>query len=205
MNDLNNRVFLFDLDATVTKVEILPALAEQVGRAKQIAELTERTMHGELPFKSSFLMRVDMLKSIPISTVSRIVAQTPLNEKLVAFIAENRERCYIVTGNLDVWIEPLINKIGLPMTHCFCSAASVENDKLLRVNSVLDKELVVQQFVQPVVAVGDGSNDADMVRLAEVGIGFGGVRPVAYSLMSNATHVVYDEDRLCEFLRRLCG
>ncbi len=201
---MNNRVFLFDLDATVTKVEILPALAEQVGKAKQIAELTERTMHGELPFKSSFLMRVDMLKTIPISTVSRIVEQTPLNEKIVDFIAENRERCYIVTGNLDVWIEPLIKKIGLPMTHCYCSAASVENDMLLRVNSVLDKELVVQQFVQPVVAIGDGSNDADMVRLAEVGIGYGGVRPVAYSLMSNATHVVYDEERLCAFLRTLC-
>lgn len=201
---MNNRLFLFDLDATITKVEILPALAEQVGMAEQIAELTEKTMRGELPFQSSFLMRVDMLKSIPVSKVSEIVAQTPLNEKLVAFISEHKERCYIVTGNLDVWIEELVKKIGLPMTHCYCSAASVENDTLVRVNSVLDKALVVQQFVQPVVAVGDGSNDADMVQLAEVGIGFGGVRPIAYSLMSNATHAVYDEDRLCEFLRTLC-
>lgn len=201
---MNNRVFLFDLDATITKVEILPAIAERVGLTQQIAELTEKTMHGELPFKNSFLMRVDMLKTIPISTVSEIVAQTPLHEELATFIAENRERCYIVTGNLDVWIEPLVKKIGLPMTHCFCSAGSVENDKLVRVNSVLDKALIVQQFVQPVVAVGDGSNDADMIRMAEVGIGYGGVRPIAYSLMSNATHVVYDEDRLCAFLRILC-
>lgn len=201
---MNNRVFLFDLDATITKVEILPSLAEQVGIAQQMAELTEKTMRGELPFKSSFLMRVDMLKSIPVSTVSKIVAQTPLHEKLAAFIAENRERCYIVTGNLDVWIEALIAKIGLPMTHCFCSAGSVENDTLISVNSVLDKALIVQQFVQPIVAVGDGSNDAEMVQMAEVGIGFGSVRPIAYSLMCNATHVVYDEDRLCAFLKTLC-
>ncbi len=200
---MNNRVFLFDLDATITKVEILPALAEQVGMAEQISELTEKTMRGELPFQSSFLMRVDMLKSIPISKVSEIVAQTPLNEKLVSFISENRERCYVVTGNLDVWIEKLIAKIGLPMTHCFCSAASVENNVLVRVNSVVDKMLVVQQFVQPLVAVGDGSNDADMMQVAEVGIGFGGVRPIAFSLLSNATHAVYDEERLCAFLRAL--
>ena len=200
---MNNRVFLFDLDATITKVEILPALAEQVGMAEQMAELTEKTMRGELPFQSSFLMRVDMLKSIPISKVSEIVAQTPLNEKLVSFISENRERCYVVTGNLDVWIEKLITRIGLPMTHCFCSAASVENDVLVRVNSVVDKMLVVQQFVQPLVAVGDGSNDADMMQVAEVGIGFGGVRPIAFSLLSNATHAVYDEERLCAFLRAL--
>ena len=67
---MNNRVFLFDLDATVTKVEILPALAEQVGKAKQIAELTERTMHGELPFKSSFLMRVDILPKTGNAAIS---------------------------------------------------------------------------------------------------------------------------------------
>lgn len=201
---MNNRVFLFDLDATITKVQILPALAEELGIALPIAELTEKTMRGELPFQSSFLMRVDMLKSVPVSTVSGIVAQMPLHEKLVSFITENRERCYILTGNLDVWIEALIARIGLPMSHCFCSTASVEHDTLIGVNSVLDKALIVQQFVRPIVAVGDGGNDADLIQLAEVGIGFGGVRPVAYSLMSNATHVVYDEDRLYRFLKTLC-
>ncbi len=201
---MNDRVFLFDLDATITKVEILPALAKQLGIEERMKELTEKTMRGELPFQSSFLQRVEMLKPVPISTVSDIVAQIPLNEKLVAFIRENRERSYIVTGNLDVWIEPLISRIGLPMTHCFCSSASVENDRLTHVNSVLDKALIVKQFVRPVVAVGDGGNDADLVQMAEVGIGFGGVRPVAYSLMCNATHVVYDEERLYNFLNILC-
>ena len=89
------------------------------------------------------------------------------------------------------------------MSHCLCSTASAQDDKLIRVNSVVDKGRVVEQFVRPVVAVGDGSNDAEMVRLAEIGIGFGGVRPVAYSLMSNATHVIYDEQLLCRFLQTL--
>lgn len=200
---MQNRVFLFDLDATVTKAEILPVLAEQVGLTEKMKELTEKTMRGELPFKSSFISRVSMLKDIPVSRVADIVAQTPLNEEIVRFIRENSENCYIVTGNIDAWIEKLISKIGLPMTHCFCSTISVRNDRMTSINSIIDKELVVQQFVAPVVAVGDGSNDAGMVQLAEVGIGFGGVRPVAYSLMCNATHVIYDEKRLCDFLRTL--
>lgn len=201
---MSNNIFLFDLDATVTKAEILPSLAEQVGLLSEMRELTEKTMRGELPFKNSFLSRVDMLKGIPVSKVEDIVANTPLNEKIVKFIRENSEDCYIVTGNIDVWIEKLINRIGLPMSHCLCSTASVQNDMLVSVNSVLDKGIAVKQFVRPVVAIGDGSNDAEMIRLAEVGIGFGGVRPIAYSLMSNATHVVYDEKRLCSFLRTLC-
>lgn len=202
---MNNRVFLFDLDATVTKEEILPALAEQVGLLEEMREMTEKTMRGEVPFQSSFLARVEMLKTIRVSRVAEIVEKTPLNEELVQFIHVHASRCYIVTGNIDVWIEELIKRIGLPMSHCYCSSASVSDDYIVSVNSVVDKEKIVKQFVVPVVAVGDGSNDAEMVRLADVGIGYGGVRPVAYSLMCNATHVICDEHRLCSFLHTLCA
>ena len=202
---MNNRVFLFDLDATVTKEEILPALAEQVGLLEEMREMTEKTMRGEIPFQSSFLARVEMLKTIPVSRVAEIVEKIPLNEELVQFIRTHASRCYIVTGNIDVWIEKLIKRIGLPMSHCYCSSASVSDDYIISVNSVVDKEKIAKQFVVPVVAVGDGSNDAEMVRLADVGIGYGGVRPVAYSLMCNATHVICDEHRLCSFLHMLCA
>ena len=202
---MNNRVFLFDLDATVTKEEILPTLAEQVGLLEEMREMTEKTMRGEIPFQSSFLARVEMLKTIPVSRVAEIVEKTPLNEELVQFIRTHASRCYIVTGNIDVWIEKLIKRIGLPMSHCYCSSASVSDDYIISVNSVVDKEKIAKQFVVPVVAVGDGSNDAEMVRLADVGIGYGGVRPVAYSLMCNATHVICDEHRLCNFLHTLCA
>ena len=201
---MSDRVFLFDLDATITKEEILPALARQVGLDEEMQELTERTMRGELPFKSSFLARVDMLKSIPVSRAADIIEQTPLNEEIADFLRRHSRRCYIVTGNIDVWIEKLLKRIGLPATHCFCSTVRVEEDMLVSVNSIADKELITRQFAAPVVAVGDGSNDAEMVRLADIGIGFGGVRPVAYPLMCSATHVVYDEHRLCEFLETLC-
>lgn len=202
---MNNRVFLFDLDATVTKEEILPALAEQVGLLEGMREMTEKTMRGEIPFQSSFLARVEMLKTIPVSRVAEIVEKTPLNEELVQFIRTHASRCYIVTGNIDVWIEKLIKRIGLPMSHCYCSSASVSDDYITSVNSVVNKEKIAKQFVVPVVAVGDGSNDAEMVRLADVGIGYGGVRPVAYSLMCNATHVICDEHKLCSFLHMLCA
>ena len=202
---MNNRVFLFDLDATVTKEEILPALAEQVGLLEEMREMTEKTMRGEIPFQSSFLARVEMLKTIPVSRVAEIVEKTPLNEELSQFIRTHASRCYIVTGNIDVWIEKLIKRIGLPMSHCYCSSASVSDDYIISVNSVVDKEKIAKQFVVPVVAVGDGSNDAEMVRLADVGIGYGGVRPVAYSLICNATHVICNEHRLCSFLHTLCA
>ena len=46
-------------------------------------------------------------------------------------------------------------------------------------------------------------NDADMLAAAEIGIGFGGVRSIAPSLLRCATHATYSEEKLCQFLRQL--
>lgn len=51
---MNNRVFLFDLDATVTKEEILPALAEQVGLLEEMREMTEKPCAEKFRFKAAF-------------------------------------------------------------------------------------------------------------------------------------------------------
>ena len=110
---MSEYVFLFDLDATITRAEILPEIAAKIDKQQQMRELTEKTMTGEIPFDHSFLERVNLLSGIPVSTVRRIIAGVPLNEKLVKFIRENRERCYVVTGNLDVWIKELMTELGM--------------------------------------------------------------------------------------------
>lgn len=200
---MNGYVFLFDLDATITKAEILPEIAVKIHKEDEMRELTERTMAGEIPFDHSFMERVELLSDIPVSTVREIVRGVPLNEKLVEFIRENEGRCYVVTGNLDVWIEDLINDLGLKQ-YCFCSKALAEDDRIVKVSHVVDKGEVVRKFEgRPFVAVGDGNNDAQMIAAADVGIGFGGVRNIAPAVLKSATHAVYSEERLCQFLRQL--
>ena len=41
---MSEYVFLFDLDATITKVEILPEISAEIGKDKEMRELTERAM-----------------------------------------------------------------------------------------------------------------------------------------------------------------
>ncbi len=108
----------------------------------------------------------------------------------------------MVTGNLDVWIEGLLPKLGLE-GRCFCSRTTVENDRIVRVDEVMDKGSVIKSMPRPFVAVGDGDNDAEMIGAADVGIGFGGVRDIAESVLKNATHAAYSEEVLCQFLRQL--
>lgn len=107
-----------------------------------------------------------------------------------------------MTGNLDVWIEGLIGKLGMEK-NVFCSRALREGDYIQDVFNIVDKDAVIRQMVLPFVAVGDGNNDAEMIEAAEVGIGYGGVRPVAPSVLECATHVVYQEDKLVDFLNKL--
>lgn len=199
---MSRYVFLFDLDSTVTKQEILPTIAKRLGIYEQMSALTEKTMQGEIPFKQSFLQRVDLLKDVPVSEVCAMVENIQLNDRLVNFLKRNHDRCYIVTGNLDVWIEGLIKRIGMEK-NVFCSKALVQDDYIQDVFSIIDKNAVISQMVMPFVAVGDGNNDAEMIEAAEIGIGYGGVRDIASSVLACASHAVYEEERLVDFLERL--
>lgn len=199
---MSKYIFLFDLDSTVTKQEILPTISKELGIYEKMCELTESTMRGEIPFKQSFLQRVELLKQVPVSKVRKRIGEIQLNEHLVEFIRENKDRCYIVTGNLDVWIEELVKRIGIEK-NVFCSKALVDGDYIEDVFSVIDKNMVISQMVLPFVAVGDGNNDAEMIEAAEIGIGYGGVRNIASSVVACASHAIYDEKKLVEFLQRL--
>ena len=199
---MSRYIFLFDLDSTVTKQEILPTISKRLGIYERMSELTESTMRGEIPFKQSFLQRVELLKDVPVSEVNEMVSRIQLNNHLVDFIQKNHDRCHIVTGNLDGWIDVVIRKLGMER-NTFCSKAIVKNDYIEDVFNIVDKNAVIGQMVLPFVAIGDGNNDAEMIEAAEVGIGYGGVREIAPAVLACASHAIYDEEKLVEFLERL--
>ncbi len=195
-------IFLFDMDSTITCKEVLPEISQKINKLDEMRKLTEATMRGEIPFRTSFLRRVKILSDISVKEVNDIVAEIPLNNAIADFIKRNHDRCYVVTGNLDIWISGLMKKLGME-DHVYCSKADVVDDRISKVVSVVDKELTVKQFVQPMVAIGDGDNDAGMCRMANVGIGFGGVREIAPALLRSCDYAFYDDKRCADFLWNL--
>lgn len=199
---MSDYIFLFDLDSTISQKEILPTISVKVGKQDEMRSLTEATMRGEIPFKSSFLNRVKLLSDISVEEVKNTVADIPLNPNIADFIRDNRDRCYVLTGNLDVWISGLMSKLGLT-EHVYCSKANVFDDRIQQVISVVDKELMAKQFVQPLVVIGDGDNDSGMAKYADISIGFGGVRNIAPSLLRSIDYAFYDDKRCADFLKTL--
>lgn len=153
-------------------------------------------------FKQGFLQQMELLRKIPVSEARRMVGEIQLNGKMAAFIKKNRDRCYIVTECPDVWLEDIMDKLGMT-DNIFSSKATVKDDYIQDVISIVDKNAVVNQVNLPFAAVGNGDDDAGMIVAAEIGIGYGGVRSIAPAVLACASHAVYEEDKLVDFLERL--
>ncbi len=198
---LRDPVFLFDFDGTVSAKELLPEIAKKIGFEAEMARLTYDTISGKMPFNESFRRRVDILKSVPISQVREVVSSIPLNPAVVEFIERNRHRCAIVSGNLDVWVDQIPARFGIPL---YSSVAQRDGDILIGIERIIRKAEILANFTaRSVVAIGDGHNDAEMIEKADVGIAYGGVHAPASSVLSVCTHAVYSELSLCRLLEQL--
>ena len=70
--------FLFDLDGTVTSQETLPVIANHFYCQEEIADLTKRTIAGNVPFVESFIRRVSILGKYSVGETSKVLGQVPL-------------------------------------------------------------------------------------------------------------------------------
>lgn len=199
-------IFLFDLDSTITKQEILPTIAKKIGKEREMRELTEKTMMGDLPFSDSFTMRVKILSDIPVSEVATIVSNIEVNPAIIKFLQENHDQCYIVTNNLDVWIDEFLKKYDMS-GRCFCSKAETIDDKLTGKIIINNKVDAFNQLTNKakIVAIGDGSNDYNLIQKADIGISFGGVREISPALYDVSDYSIYNEDKLYDFLSIIAG
>ncbi len=197
-------IFAFDLDGTVTAREILPVLARELDLAEEMGLLTSLTLNGTLSFEASFRLRFAILRSIPLERVRKIVAEIPLDPHITEFIQNRRESCAIVTGNLDCWVEPLLEKLG-------CRAYMSESRNgggLLGLRKVLNKGDAVRDLAQggkKIVAIGESANDLPMFEAADLRVAFAGVHKPVSEILRIADHLARDGKELSSLLEGLCA
>lgn len=202
-------VFAFDLDGTVTESEILPRIAHELGMFEEMCELTRLALSGGMEFEESFRARFEILKKVPVERVREVVASTPLNRHICNFINTHAKSCAIVTGNLDVWIEPLKKRLGCRF---FTSTSSWPGNREVpgeapEIKHVMRKDEALKELKGgrdvKIVAIGESVNDIPMFQAADTGIAYAGVHDPAPELLRFAHHTVHDGESLCRLLQTL--
>lgn len=196
-------IFAFDLDGTVTREETLPILAGELGLSEEMARLTRLTMDGHFAFSESFRLRFHILKEIPLATIRGIMDSVALDPVIVGFIRSRADDCAIVTGNLDLWVEPIIKKLGC---RSFTSVSGWDEREGLTLASILDKGAAVRTLRKEagrVIAVGEGANDIPMFEAADIAVSYGGVHRPVEAAIAASDYMAKDAESLCKLLRML--
>jgi HAD superfamily phosphoserine phosphatase-like hydrolase len=195
--------FIFDLDGTITAKETLPLIANHFGVQKQIEQLTKDTINGRIPFVESFIKRVHMLGKLSVSEINSLIGNVLLYENIHEFLIKHKEQCIVATGNIYCWIEALLKKLDIKY---YCSDALVENNQVKKLTAILRKENVVKKYQDngdKVVFIGDGNNDMEAMRIADISIASGLTHSPAQSILSIADYAVFCEEALCRLLNQL--
>lgn len=195
--------FIFDLDGTVTSKETLPLISSHFGIEEEIQELTKETIVGNIPFIESFIRRVFILGKLPVTGVCDLLENVPLYEGVAKFIRRNIDNCIIATGNLECWTKKLLNKIGCKY---YCSDCSIIDNRINKLTYILRKENIVKLYKdkgEKVVFIGDGNNDVEAMKIADVSIASGLTHYPAKSVLSTTDYLIFDEDALCRQLTLL--
>lgn len=175
----------FDMDSTVIGQESIVELARGAGQAEEVSRVTERAMRGELDFEEALRERVALLEGVPETIFEEVAGRLTLNPGIEDFAAFCRQRgvpLFMVSGGFVPLARSVQQQVGL--TDIFANHLEVREGKLTgRVEGqvvdgqakkdwVLDKAASLGVEPARVCTVGDGANDAVMMKACGMAVGF---------------------------------
>ena len=180
------RMLIADMDSTIIGVECIDELADFAGLKAEVAAITEAAMRGELDFEAALIGRVALLKGLPATVLERCYAErvrlNPGARTLVRTMAAGGAETALVSGGFTYFSERVARDAGFGRTQANVLeiADGVLTGEVGR--PILGREAklaALQAFAtesgldaEEVLAVGDGANDADMVRAAGLGVAY---------------------------------
>ncbi len=205
------KLCVFDFDSTLMDGETIDFLAEPLGLKEKIAEITERTMQGELDFFESLTTRVTLLRGLEVSKVDEICHNLPFMPGAAETIAKLKEKGYVVvvfsggfrnatsharkilgfdadfSNTLHTKEGRLTGMVGGEMMFDHS-----KGDMLQRVQALLGID------ASDTVAVGDGANDRSMFAYAKTRIAF-----CAKDILKKEANVIIETKDLTQILGEL--
>jgi phosphoserine phosphatase len=190
-------VLVADMDSTIITTETLDELAAYAGLKEQIAEITRRSMNGELDFATALRERVTMLKGLELSALERTWAATefcPGARVLVATMGNFGATTALVSGGFTFFTARVAAELGFDINRANVLLDNgseltgevgepiLDRDtKLATLNELAEKRGVK---LSATLAVGDGANDLGMLQAAGLGVAYY-AKPIVAARLSN--------------------
>ncbi|WP_328598371.1 phosphoserine phosphatase SerB [Pontixanthobacter gangjinensis] len=189
------RLFVSDMDSTMIEQECIDELADFAGVKDKVADITERTMQGELDFEASLRERVALLAGLEESVIEECLANrihpTSGARTLVQTLKAAGCHCVLVTGGFHHFADSVAAQLGFD--HVVANRLQIADGKLTgkldgpiadgaTKRSVLETER--KAFASgTVLATGDGANDIPMLSAADFSFAYK-AKPAARSAAS---------------------
>jgi phosphoserine phosphatase len=177
-------LLIADMDSTMINEECIDELAAALGLKEQVAEITDRAMRGELDFAAALDTRVALLKGLERKVIEEVrreqITLAPGGRALIQTMKAYGAYTALVSGGFTFFTDFFAKRIGFD--EAVANVLEFDGDRLTGTvtKPIVDKSTKRERLIalsqernvplDRTIAVGDGANDLDMIRIAGFGV-----------------------------------
>ena len=177
-------ILVADMDSTMINEECIDELAAALGIKDQVADITDRAMRGDLDFGQALDTRVALLKGLERKVIEAVrrenITLAPGGRALIQTMKAYGAYTSLVSGGFTFFADYFAKRIGFD--EAVANVLLFENDALTGAvqKPIVDKSTTRERLtalaaerglpLSQTIAVGDGANDLDMIRIAGMGV-----------------------------------
>ena len=178
------KILIADMDSTMIDQECIDELADEIGVKDRVAAITARSMNGEIAFEPALRERVALLKGLDTAVVDHLIENRLTLASgglaLVRTMRANGAWTALVSGGFNVFTSRIAAMLGFEENRANRLIEEHGRFTGLVAEPILGRaakaeallEIAARLGLSPTdaLAVGDGANDLDMIRLAGTGV-----------------------------------
>lgn len=178
------QILIADMDSTMINEECIDELADALGIKDEVAAITDRAMRGELDFAAALDTRVALLKGLERRVIEEVrrerITLASGGRALVHTMREYGAYTALVSGGFTYFADFFAKRIGFD--EAVANVLEFDGESLTGTvaKPIVDKSTKHDRLValaaernlplSQTIAVGDGANDLDMIRIAGFGV-----------------------------------
>lgn len=182
------KLLVADMDSTMIGQECIDELADYAGMKEEIAAVTERAMQGEIEFTQALHERVATLNGLGVGCIDRCredrIRPNPGARTLVQTMRSRGAGTLLVTGGFHDFADPTAAELGFTEVranylesihgHLTGRVTGAIVDAAAKCQALIEMRRELGLDSSAVLAVGDGANDAPMIKEAGLGVAYRG-------------------------------